>query len=52
MAVSRKDPKGRALHKGETYRKTDGRYVYNYVDPFGKNRSIYAPDLMTLRVKE
>lgn len=52
MAVSRKDPKGRALHKGETYRKTDGRYVYNYVDPFGRNRSIYAPDLMTLRVKE
>lgn len=52
MAISRKDPKGRALHKGETYRKTDGRYVYNYTDPYGKNRSIYAPDLLTLREKE
>lgn len=52
MAKSRKDNKGRALHKGETYRKSDGRYVYNYKDPFGNSKSIYAYDLQTLRKKE
>lgn len=52
MAQGRKDNKGRALRKGETYRKGDKRYVYNYRDPYGNNKSIYAYDLQTLRKKE
>lgn len=33
-----KDGKGRALRKGESYRKSEGRtrYSYCYTDPFGK----------------
>ena len=29
MAVSRKDDKGRALRKGESFRPSDGRYVFS-----------------------
>ena len=32
----RKDSKGRVLKTGETQRKTDGMYIYRYVDPYGK----------------
>ena len=38
--------------KGEHYRKTDGRYSYIYTDPLGKQRTIYAKSLVTLRQKE
>ena len=48
----RKDGKGRALRKGEHYRKTDGRYSYIYTDPLGKQRTIYARTLAELRKKE
>lgn len=48
----RKDGKGRVLRKGEHYRKTDGRYSYIYTDPLGKQRTIYANSLVTLRQKE
>lgn len=48
----RKDGKGRVLRKGEHYRKTDGRYSYIYTDPLGKQRTIYAHSLVTLRQKE
>lgn len=48
----RKDGKGRALRKGEHYRKTDGRYSYIYTDPLGKQHTIYAKSLVTLRQKE
>ena len=50
--AARKDNKGRALRTGECQRKSDGRYVYSYVDPFGKRRSIYSKDLMKLRERE
>ena len=50
--ASRKDKKGRVLRNGEFQRASDGRYVYEYNDPFGKRRSIYARDLATLREKE
>jgi hypothetical protein len=46
MAKSRKDNKGRVLRKGETQRSCDGKYVYTYVDPEGKRRSIYSKDIM------
>lgn len=52
MAKSRKDCKGRALNKGECQRKSDGRYIYQYMDPGGKRRVIYATDLTQLREKE
>lgn len=52
MASTRKDPKGRVLRKGETYRTNDRRYAYTYTDPFGKRRSVYANDIMKLREKE
>ncbi len=32
--ATRKDGKGRALRKGEHYRKSDGRYSYSYNDVF------------------
>ncbi len=52
MAKSRKDNKGRVLRKGETQRSCDGKYVYTYVDPEGKRRSIYSKDIMELRQRE
>ena len=52
MAKSRKDARGRALHKGEVQRASDGRYVYTYTDPLGRRKFIYANDLATLREKE
>ena len=50
--AARKDNKGRALRKGETYRKSDGLYMYKYTDPFGKKCYLYAGDLGVLREKE
>ena len=52
MTKSRKDNKGRVLWKGETQRKCDGKYVYTYIDPEGRRRSIYAKDIMALRERE
>lgn len=52
MAKSRKDPKGRVLRKGESYRSQDDRYVYSYTDPFGRRKTIYDKDLAKLREKE
>lgn len=52
MATSRKDSKGRVLRKGETYRKTDGRYQYAYTDIYGQRRFLYAKDLADLRERE
>ncbi len=52
MVKSRKDIRGRVLRKGEVQRKSDMRYLYNYTDPFGKRKFLYANDLMTLREKE
>lgn len=49
--AARKDGKGRALRKGECYRK-DGRYSYGYTDPFGQRRFIYSTNLVTLRQRE
>ncbi len=40
------------MRKGETYRKSDGLYMYKYTDPFGKKCYLYASDLGTLRDKE
>lgn len=51
MSEKRKDSKGRILQKGESQRK-DGRYVYQYIDQYGKRRSMYAWDLAELRDKE
>ena len=48
MKKARKDDKGRALKKGE-YQRFDGSYEYRYVDPFKRNRAIYADTLMALR---
>lgn len=48
----RKDGKGRVLRKGEHYRKTDGRHSYIYTDPLGKQRTVNANSLTTLRQKE
>lgn len=50
--AARKDSKGRALRKGEFQRKSDGKYVYGYVDPNGVRRYIYSKDLKTLRERE
>lgn len=52
MATSRKDSKGRVLRKGESYRKTDGRYQYAYTDIYGQRRFLYAKDLAKLRERE
>lgn len=52
MAKSRKDPKGRVLRKGESYRLQDGRYSYSYTDPLGRRKIIYDKDIARLREKE
>lgn len=46
--AARKDSKGRALRKGEFQRSSDGKYVYGYVDPYGKRKYIYSKDLKEL----
>lgn len=50
--AARKDNKGRQLRKGEFQRKSDGKYVYGYVDPNGVRRYIYSKDLKKLRDRE
>ena len=52
MAQTRKDLRGRVLRKGESQRRSDGRYVYIYTDPLGRRKYVYAQDLVTLREKE
>ena len=52
MAKSRKDNRGRALRKGETYRKSDGYYTYKFTDSFGRKKYIYSKDLAELRKRE
>ena len=52
MSKSRKDCKGRVLRKGESQRKSDGRYIYQYTDPNGKRCVVYSKDLLELREKE
>ena len=37
----RRDSKGRILHTGESQR-TDGKYLYKYVDAFGNTKYVYA----------
>ena len=52
MAKSRKDSKGRALRKGESQRKSDGRYIFSYMSPYGKRVFVYGKTLDELRSKE
>ena len=52
MSKTRKDNKGRVLRKGESQRKSDLRYIYQYTDPNGVRRVIYANELVELREKE
>lgn len=51
MASSRKDNRGRVLHKGESQRK-DGLYQYRYTGALNKRITIYDSDLNALRKKE
>ena len=48
----RRDPKGRILQKGETYKKDRKLYCFSYTDPFGNRSNFYAKDLPQLRDKE
>ena len=41
MLEKRRDNKGRILKTGESQRK-DGRYLYKYIDAFGKSQSVYS----------
>ena len=41
MKEKRRDSKGRILHTGESQR-TDGKYLYKYVDAFGNTQYVYA----------
>ncbi len=52
MAEKRKDHKGRVLKDGESYRKSDGRYMFRYTSSDGKRHAIYDSDLNALRIKE
>ena len=52
MANARKDPKDRALRKGEIYQKSRNMYVYTFTDPMGNRQYLYSRDLMELREKE
>lgn len=48
---SRKDNKGKALHKGE-FQRPDGRYHYSYTNAEHKRIYVYASTLKELRDKE
>ena len=48
----RKDPKGRNLEKGESYRPDKKLYIYQYQDALCQAHTIYASDLKELRKKE
>ena len=52
MAKTRRDPKGRALKKGETYISSRRMYCFTYTDPLGKRRYVYSVNLIDLREKE
>ena len=52
MVKNRRDSKGRALQKGETYLAKRGLYCFTYSDPMGKRRYVYSQDLLALRDKE
>jgi len=52
MTAKRKDHKGRVLRDGESYRKSDNRYMYRYTSMDGKHHAIYDRDLNSLREKE
>lgn len=41
MSEKRRDNKGRILKTGESQR-TDGRYLYEYIDTFGEPQSVYS----------
>jgi len=45
----RKDNKGRVLRDGESYRKSDGLYMYRWTDKIGKRHTKYAKSLEELR---
>lgn len=49
---TRKDSKGRILHKGECEREKYNDYVYQYYDVNHNRRSIYGKTLLELREKE
>ena len=42
----------RVLRKGDSQRRSDGRYVYTYMDSPGRRKYVYAQDLVTLQEKE
>ncbi len=48
----RTDSKGYQLRRGESQRKSDGRYCYNYYDRYGKRHYIYTKTLVDLRKRE
>ena len=49
---ARKDPFGRVLRKGESYRKDKKLYIYQYRDSTGEEHTVYANNIITLREKE
>ena len=50
--MTKTDSKGYQLRRGESQRKGDGRYCYNYTDRYGKRHYVYAKTLTKLREKE
>lgn len=48
----RKDNKGRVLKEGESYRKTDGLYMYRWTSKDKKRHTVYSSTLEGLREKE
>ena len=52
MAKARKDPQGRALRKGESFRTLQTMYTYTYTDPCGRRQFLYSKKLTDLREKE
>lgn len=50
--VRRKDPAGRVLHEGESYRSYDNRYCYRWTNALGERKSVYARTLSELRATE
>ena len=41
MSMKRRDRRNRVLRTGESQR-TDGRYAFKYIDPYGKPQYVYS----------
>lgn len=50
--IARRDPKGRVLRNGESFRKDKNLYIFQYRDVMKHSHTVYASTIIDLRKKE